>query len=342
MPSAAGTPFTLIYWIKGKVLDAPGQAADGRKIYFGNDKAWDVIGPDGNSGRPGEFIINAGKAGVDLDPGMRYRLFTEKSAGYGVGPVEIEITGNGCEDAGTLQLEAGRGLETLRTFAAKEQTPDIKVWFDERLYQKKLVEAGEEFYVPKKPKIRLVVTIEPPYALSASLDHYSLAVDGRTLAFAGKKLGATSSEFVLSLAEELAPGKHVFSINAQSSGAQATAAIVTETVAVTVAGGPLRLLDNPLTYPSPFRPESDREVTLQYTLSDNADIDIFIFNIAGEVVKKITARAGDEGGLGQLNKLKWDGKTDTGITASSGVYVGNIVAREEKKVLGKFKLTVYR
>lgn len=184
--------------------------------------------------------------------------------------------------------------------------------------------------------------IEKTYALSADPAAYSLAINNKTYPFQTSKIEGEKAIFEFTPTDELAPGNYNFTFGAQSSGAKATAASVTEIVKVTVAGGPLRLLDTPLSYPSPFNPEKDKNVIFQYTLSDNASIDIFIFNIAGEIDKKISIIAGQEGGLGQLNKVTWNGLTDQGTMVSSGVHLGNIVARDENKVLGKFKLTVYR
>lgn len=341
--SVSQEPFTLIYWIKGSVADAPGTSANGRKIYFENTKAWDIIGERGASGRANQFLINAGAAGVPLDTGKRYSVFTERTAGYGTGPVEVEITGSGFEQVPPLTLMEGGGVADIRTFAVKtEPLPRISIWFNNRLYQKALVEKGEEFYVPRRPKIKMEASIEKNYALSTNPAVYSLAINNKIYPFQTAKIEGEKATFEFTPTDELAPGNYNFIFSAQSSGAKAAAASATEMVRVTVAGGPLRLLDTPLTYPSPFNPEKDKNMILQYTLSDNADIDIFIFNIAGEIDKKISVIAGQEGGLGQLNRVTWNGLTDQGTTVSSGVHLGNIIARDENKVLGKFKLTVYR
>ncbi len=333
-------PFTLIYWVRGRVTDAPGTSANGRKIYFANTRASDIIGPTGLSGNPNEFLINAGLAGVPLEPGMRYRVFSEAAGGYGVGPVEVEIGGTGYDAVGPFALTAGGGVADLRAMGvAMEPAPQIKVWFNNRLYQKGM---GEEFYIPKKPSIKVEVNIEDPFALSSSAANYQFMIDSRPYAFQSSRIMSDKAIFEFTLPGEFPSGVHNFTFNAQSSGTKAAAASVTETIRATVSGGPLRILDTPLTFPSPFNPEKDRNVIFQYTLSDNADIDIFIFNIAGEMVKKIPIKQGEEGGLGQLNKVSWNGITDQKSIVSNGVYLGNIVARAENRVLSKFKLTVYR
>ncbi len=121
-----------------------------------------------------------------------------------------------------------------------------------------------------------------------------------------------------------------------------TAPIFGASKEVTAASGPLRLVGfQPLVFPSPFSAARNKEVTISYSLSDNTDVDIYILSSAGEVVKKISAQSGREGGKAASNKVKWDGVTDLGRALGNGIYLGTIVARPQNKILGKFKLTAY-
>lgn len=343
--ASAEIPFTLIYWIRGKVNDASGFSANGRKIYFENDGAYDIIGAEGASGKPNHFLINAGEARVPLVIGEKYQVFTEVADGYGVGPVEVEILGMGMEDMGTLALALGKGVSTVRAARIDaEALPEIKIWFGKRVYQKTLVEKGKLiFYIPQKPKIKMKVNIAKPYALSTLAASYTMTIDDEaTYTFKEKKIAATLAELELTLPEKLEPGKHVFKFQAKSSGAVKAASTALETATVTVTGGDLRILDTPISYPSPYNPSRGKLVTFQYTLSNDANIDLFIFDISGRIVKKISINAGEDGGSGQLNKVTWNGIAEQGTVAGSGVYLVNIVARDDKKVLSKIKLTIYR
>ena len=339
----ARVAFTPIYWIKGTVPDMPGISPNGGKIFFENGKAFDTIGESGRSRTSNRFLINAGDAEVPLEVGKKYKVFTESMAGYGIGPMEIELSGTGVENLGSLPLEAGKGVTDIRALVVEtEPSPDIKVWFNNRLYQKALVDKGIEYIVPKKPKIKMEVNIPAPYALASQASEYTFTIGGNTYSFSEKKIEHNKAVFEITLSEELEPGKNTVTFRAKSSGAKATGSTAAEIVNITVAGGPLRLLDDPICFPSPFNPERDKFVTIQYTLSENADVDIFIFDIAANIAKKLTIRSGEEGGTGQVNKVKWNGVTDGSFVAGNGVYVGNIVSKTENKVLGKFKLTVYR
>ena len=342
------TPFLGFYWIMGEIKESPGRSFDGQKIYFANKAAWDIIGEKGASGQPGRFLINAYLAGVPLLKGAKYQIFTEKLGGYGVGPYETTISGRGFEVVGPVPILAGGGVSDVRAVAlAEESSPRIKVWFGRRSYQKGLVEKGEDFITGSQPEIRIRAEIAEPYALSSNSDDYRITVDEgqvatRTYKIADLKADLKTAEGTITWPDKLEPGKHTFKIRAKSSGARAAAAEGTETCIVTVLGGPLRIVGAPLVNPSPFNPETNKEVTIQYTLSQDANIDIFIFNVAAEIVKKISIAKGEEGGLAQLNKVKWDGATEQGGVVGSGIYLGNLVARDELKILGKFKLVVYR
>lgn len=116
-----------------------------------------------------------------------------------------------------------------------------------------------------------------------------------------------------------------------------------ETMVVEVFSGPLSVTDIPVHFPSPFSPSRNRAegLKIQYTLSENADIDIYLFNIAGEQIKKISCSAGSEGGRAGLNQVKWDGLMDPGGMIGNGIYAGTIIAKKDGKRLKKFKLNVF-
>lgn len=110
---------------------------------------------------------------------------------------------------------------------------------------------------------------------------------------------------------------------------------------ITLNVGKLRLVESPLAFPVPYSPVSGGDITLQYNLSQDADIDIYIFSSSGQAVKKLTFAKGDEGGKTGLNKVRWDAKTSLGRPAGNGIYVGTIINKEDHGVLGKIKLVIY-
>lgn len=96
---------------------------------------------------------------------------------------------------------------------------------------------------------------------------------------------------------------------------------------VTLTGGPdggdtpdviwVTMLEN--NFPNPFNPST----TLSYTLAEESDVTISVFNAKGE---KITVLR-DHRGEGR-HTISWDGKTSEGVTCPSGVYLFRFKAGE--------------
>lgn len=97
----------------------------------------------------------------------------------------------------------------------------------------------------------------------------------------------------------------------------------------------------PLAFPSPYNIISGGNITLQYSLSQSADIDVIIVGANGQIIKKLSVFAGEEGGKMGINKLLWDVKTDFGTPASSGIYIGAVIDKKNQGILGKIKIVIY-
>jgi hypothetical protein len=133
----------------------------------------------------------------------------------------------------------------------------------------------------------------------------------------------------------------VFALSQEASIA-ATSSVETEVTTLEAkAGGPIRIVDFPLVFPSPFSVIRDKKVVIQYTLSKASNIEILIVGMSGEIIKKISCASGEEGGLGAINHVVWDGRRDWGSLIGNGVYMGIIISKDRNKVLGNFKLTAY-
>jgi len=140
--------------------------------------------------------------------------------------------------------------------------------------------------------------------------------------------------------QDLEPGPHTFYITASSSGALGTAGVRTEIATVEVLGGPLRVIGPVIAFPAPFSFSKHGKCDIQYVLSQDGDVDVYLISVSGQTVKKFTCFAGQEGGTAGYNKLAWDGMTLMSARAGNAVYVGTIVGRAEGKLLAKFKISV--
>jgi hypothetical protein len=105
---------------------------------------------------------------------------------------------------------------------------------------------------------------------------------------------------------------------------------------------PSEILGRPLTYPNPFNPERDKKVEIQYQLSIPTNIEIIIFGSDGTTKMRRKIVMGEEGARKGYNKVPWDGKTAFGAAVSNGIYTGIIIDQNENRVLGRFRMTVYR
>ena len=359
--------FTPYYWILGQVNDADGGVitADGRKVVF--FKSLDTLSVNAQDFISGNnFTLNAFLMPATLVISGDYYVAIPNdnpgnpAEGWGANPIKVNISGKGYENIGTtLTLAKGAGI-TDPGAPGGEPAPVIRVWFGNRLYQPQIYGADVPedkklpFIVKETGNLKIEVTIPDPYQLDEA-NSYAMEIRnplGQTSSYnlqeaAGFKASAVATKpFVVEASYPELPmptegkGEYSFTFHASSKGNIASATSVTQQALVTVMGGPLRLIGTPLTFPSPYSVKAHGIVSVQYTLSNNANIEIYLISVGGERVWRKICDSGAEGGSAGTNKVAWNGTTDMGYTVGSGIYVGTIVARDEGKLLGKFKLTV--
>jgi len=98
-----------------------------------------------------------------------------------------------------------------------------------------------------------------------------------------------------------------------------------------------------LNYPNPFNPETET-TKIAYSLSAQADIDIYIYTLTGQRLIHKVIQSGDEGARIGYNEVQWDGRNSFGDLVGNGLYLVRIVADDSgsKKLLGKVKVLVMR
>jgi hypothetical protein len=84
-------------------------------------------------------------------------------------------------------------------------------------------------------------------------------------------------------------------------------------------------------YPNPFNPFT----TIRYALAANADVELKIFNILGQEIKKLAAGIKKAG----FYRVQWDGKNESGQLVASGIYIYSISA---KSLNGKHNFRQFR
>ena len=82
----------------------------------------------------------------------------------------------------------------------------------------------------------------------------------------------------------------------------------------------------PLAGPNPYN-SSKGNLSIQYELSDAADMTLRLYAIDGEEQWSTHVSSGDTGGKVGFNTVTWDGKNNFGETAANGAYVVYIQAK---------------
>ncbi|MFC1540624.1 hypothetical protein ACFL37_01995 [Candidatus Margulisiibacteriota bacterium] len=357
--------YSGIYWVDGSILPPPGAptvTTDGRMVVFYQVSpeagyAMDVSGTAGLSGRSGEFMLNAMEDWrLSLAPGTYQIAVVNGDDNYGADPVAFTISGNGYDTAPALILAEGAGIQSPEARAlppglAAEVPVIEKIWFDDTLYQKGLVARGKQAVVTDTPKISVRVT-----AGNLGIDLNTLAIELDAGSANEEVFTVTASHITTQINSAIGLPIQIdytfdFAVEGQvlieddhtlTFTASNTMGTSSEVASVSVIGGPARIIGTPLTYPSPLHLSQQNSVILQYGLSKDTNIDLYIFDLTGQVVKKISCNAGTEGGSAggdaNPNKVAWNLIADQGTSIGSGIYIWNIVDRDSNKLLGKGKL----
>jgi hypothetical protein len=342
--------FFPIYWVLGDAQSTdPNVSVEERLVMlYEPDEAGEVATLYGYGYiKNGSVAINPFRTRV-VEVGRTYKVAIGRGAdNYGSEPRDITISGVGYDRFDTLLLAYGVGPRAVDI----EPCPHIKLWFGNRLYQPAIYNKDNPFVIEPTPKIEARISIPEPYTVSRDYQHYSISVDEATpfvlssanmlrVQEVAEGFRAFSLEYAMTEDQALDPGEHVFSVSAQSSGAMGAASIAYQLATVEVMGGPLRLVGPIVVFPSPFSIRQHGTCTIQYTLSANANVEIYIYSVAGQIVKKLSFASGSEGGNTGLNKVTWDGRTEMGLLAGNAVYVGTLLSRDDNRLLGRFKFSI--
>lgn len=98
------------------------------------------------------------------------------------------------------------------------------------------------------------------------------------------------------------------------------------------------LQGNPLNYPNPFDPSIGTSIS--YYLTRDANVNINVYDISGNLISKKTCVMGSNGGSAGYNEVFWDGKTNGGEFVGNGMYIYLVIA--DGSLIGKGKMTALR
>lgn len=141
-------------------------------------------------------------------------------------------------------------------------------------------------------------------------------------------------------AVQLSPGNYKLVVYAWD----ATMVTMSSTVLFSVTD---ELLTQLLSAPNPFNPRSvnvnDQQAHITYYLAEQADVELRIYSISGELLKSEKVAKGQFGGQAGYNELVWNGKNRWGEEVANGVYLGYlIVDTGSRKTKGKVKIAILK
>lgn len=344
--------FFKIYFVSGTVTSNTSANTAGRQVIFyrTQDELDSGIYSKAIASSDGRYtLIPSLNPLLGFNAGDRFKIAVPQGLdGYGAAPIDILISGGGFDQASNLVLASKQG-PTPPPPPLTFDTPPAFDWikFGDRHYQKDLVARGDKFIVPATPKItakiRSVSAIEANNVTIVinenTANSQSVTLKESNILSKGTQSGGNVSSLAFSYEvpadKKLIAGENKIKFIAKNAGGQTV-----ESTTVTVMAGDLSVVGPVLQSPSPFAPARDGNVTIQYTLSANANIDVFILSPTGEIVKKFVITSGTAGGTAGVNKIQWDGKFATGMFAGNAIYAGAIVARDNGKVLASFRVAV--
>ena len=105
----------------------------------------------------------------------------------------------------------------------------------------------------------------------------------------------------------------------------------------------LEVIGPVLNWPNPFNPPN-QTTTIKYTLSKDAFITVYIYNLQGQRIWQYSAPAGTQGGQAGANEVIWNGVTAFRGIGSSGVYLLHVTARVNGQtvILKKGKIAIMK
>ena len=96
-----------------------------------------------------------------------------------------------------------------------------------------------------------------------------------------------------------------------------------------VSAQPVGSLGKSKAYPNPFK----ENITIEYQLQQDGRVEIYINNILGQKIKSLVKKDQQVG----LQRIKWDGKDESGSLVRTGMYYITLRTSKDKLVIKVMK-----
>ncbi len=213
-------------------------------------------------------------------------------------------------------------------------------------FDDKTIEAGD--YIKTSAKIKF--TISEPQVGDSGVGAWSIKmikIDTATLATSdvtgvsnsGNGNGATGNTLVTANMNlnKLGGGQYVAQLTVADLNANTT---VYKSPTFNIEAG--FQVANVLNGPNPFNPNR-QSTNIQYQLSQDADVTIYVYSISGEKLWETKLIKGQTNGTAGFNTVQWNGRNKYGELVANGVYVAYILCDNgSEKIVKKVKIAVLK
>ncbi|OGC32475.1 hypothetical protein A2462_00215 [candidate division WOR-1 bacterium RIFOXYC2_FULL_41_25] len=237
------------------------------------------------------------------------------------------FTGGISEGAYTVTATLTVGTQTYTASAnvyVNIDSPKITLTIDG-----KELKAGD--IIGQQPKIKIAISD------GNLIKEINVSFDGVEASAATLKASALDQAEVMATytaANDLTPGEHTILVVAKDSLGSVSSVSISglKVYSASVISG------TPMNYPNPFKPSSE-QTTINYTLTKDSDIRIYIYDLARRLVYSQAYTAGVNGGKLGENEITWNGKDTFSEIVANGVYVYLITS--DGKVIGSGEISVF-
>jgi hypothetical protein len=124
----------------------------------------------------------------------------------------------------------------------------------------------------------------------------------------------------------------IWSVKVENPGGEIAVLLKGFTIGSTAK--PVEIIGRPAAYPSPMNPDKG-PATIKYNLSQEAPVDIYLYNISGARIWEAHYPAGSAGGTTGTNQILWNGYNAFSGEVPNGIYVYQISSGGRTLATGK-------
>ena len=299
-----------------------------------------------NSGNLTTIIVSPGRVSVPVGKNITFTAYGKDATNYILSNLTFNwtvsgggtITSNGVFTATTVGNYTATaaygdvyGLADLN-IVTDSQGPEIILTVDDK-------SVAQGSYISRTPTIKVNLDDDSGINLSTIKLYLDNSAFENSELLVNEKSTTKSHQISknISVANSLSPGKHSIKITGQDIYGNSSELLADD---LQVEAGELASIGVPINYPNPFKPARGQGTYITYTLNQNADITLMIYDITGILLYKRIFLSGVLGGTAGINEVYWNGISDFGQVIGNSAYQYVIIGNN--KVLARGSMAVYQ